>query len=101
MNREGGVWGHAVLGKKLLNTLQGVGRCACKSPIMKWANSLKVFEKTSLKLNAASHNNTSWYTDTDGFLEHSTSRESQYYKEPVLQKIIPFWGGSLLIRSLM
>ena len=84
---------HAVFGQKLLNTQHGVGRCARKSPIMKWANSLKVFEKTSLKLNAASHNNTSWYTDTDGFLEHSPSRESLYYRGPTLQKIIlDFWS---------
>ena len=28
----------------------------------------RVFKKNSLKLNAASHNNPSWYTDTNGFL---------------------------------
>ena len=37
--------GHAICGPKLLNTHWGVGRCACKSPIMKWANTLKVFKK--------------------------------------------------------
>ena len=36
--------------------------------------------KNSLKQNAASHNTTSWYTDTDGFLGHSSSRWSLYYK---------------------
>ena len=42
---------------------------------MKWANTLKESSKNSLKLKAASHNNAGWYTDTDGFLEHSPSGE--------------------------
>ena len=67
-----GYRGHSVFGQKLLNTQHGVGRCACKSPIMKWANTLSL-QKNSLKLNAASHNNARWYTDADGFLEHSPS----------------------------
>ena len=46
------------------------------------------FKKNSLKPNAASHNNASWYTDTDGFLEHSPSGGNLYYKGPILQKII-------------
>ena len=29
---------------------------------------------------------------TDGFLEHSPSRGSQYHKGHALQKIIPVWG---------
>ena len=84
--------GHAVLGQKLLNTQHGVGRCSRKSPVMRWANTFRVFEKSSLKLNAASHNSASWHTDTDGLLEHSPSRGSLYYKGPTLQKIIPFSG---------
>ena len=61
---------------------------------MKWANTLKKSsKKNSWKPNAASHNSTSWYTDTDGFLEHSPSRESLYYRGPTLQKIIlDFWS---------
>ena len=43
--RRKGYGGHAVLGPKLLNIQCNVGRCACKSPIMKWANVLKVFKK--------------------------------------------------------
>ena len=40
----------------------------------------KVFKKKkALKPNAASHN-TSWYTDTDGFLEHSPGGGGLYYK---------------------
>ena len=36
-----GLGGHYVFGQKLLNTQCNVGRCARKSPILKWANSLK------------------------------------------------------------
>ena len=83
--------GHAIFAQKLLSTQGVVGRCAGKSLIMKWANALKESKKkNSLKQNAASHNNASWYTDTDGFLEHSPSL---YYKEPALQKIIPGFLG--------
>ena len=85
-----GYGGHAVFSQKLQNTQRGVGRCTCKSPIMKWANMLKESSKkiqiNLLKPNAASHNTTSWYTDTDEFLEHSRSGESLCYKEPTLQK---------------
>ena len=89
--------GHAIFGQKLLNTQCSVGRCARKSPIMKWANALKESSKNSLMLNTASHNNASWCTDTDGFLEYSPSRGSLYYKGPALQKIICFCFWSLLV----
>ena len=53
----------------------------------------RVFKKISLKPNAASHNNASWYTDTDGFQENSPSKGSL---KPVLQGIqkiiLDFWG---------
>ena len=57
----------------------------------------KVFKKNSLKLNAACHSpgNTLWYTDTNGFLEHSTSGGSLYYKGPAIQKIISVFEGLL------
>ena len=42
------------------------------------------------------HNNTSWYTDSVGLLDHSPSRGSLYYKGPAFQKIIPFLGGPLI-----
>ena len=53
----------------------------------------RCFKKNSLKPNTASHNNASWYTDTDEFLELSPSGRSQYYKGSTLQKIILgfFW----------
>ena len=35
---------HTVFGQKLLNTQRSLGRCARKSPVMKWANALKVFK---------------------------------------------------------
>ena len=54
----------------------------------------RVFKNNSQKPNAASHNNASWYTATDEFLEHSPSGGSLYYEGSILQKIIPvFWGA--------
>ena len=86
--------GHAIFCQKWLNTQHSVGRCARKSPIMKWANTLKESSKKFTEAQtSASHNNASWYTDTDGFLDLSPSRGSLYYKGPTLQKIIPFWGS--------
>ena len=37
-------------------------------------------QKNSLKLKVSSHNSASWYTETDGFLEHSLCK-----KKPVVQ----------------
>ena len=45
-------------------------------------------QKNSLTPNADCHNNAIWYTDTDGFLEHSPSGGNLYYKGPTLQKVI-------------
>ena len=57
--------------------------------------------KNSLKPNSASYNNASWYTDTDGFLEHSPSGGSLYYKGPALQKIIQgFFGSPVILHSI-
>ena len=56
----------------------------------------RVFKKNSLKPNTASHNNARWYTDTDGFLEHSSSEGSLYYKGLALQKVILVLGESSL-----
>ena len=58
----------------------------------------RVFKKNSVKPNTASHNHSSWCTDTDGFLEHSPSRGRLYYKGPALQKIIPVSLGPALYR---
>ena len=55
----------------------------------------RVLKKNSVKPNAASHNNASWYTDTDGLLEHSPSGGNPYYNRTALQKIILFFGGPL------
>ena len=65
---------HDIFSQNLLNTELGVGRCTCKLPIMKWA--LRVFKKMSLNPNAASHNNASWYSDTDGFLNTHLMEEA-------------------------
>lgn len=48
-------------------------------------------KKNSLKPNTASHN-ASWCTDTDRFLEHSSSRTSLLYKI-TLHKIILVLAG--------
>ena len=56
----------------------------------------KYMKESSKKLNTASDNNTSWYTDTDAFLEYSPSGGSLFYKGPALQKIIP-WGPHLYL----
>ena len=42
----------------------------------------RIFKKNSLKPNAPCHNNVSGCTDTGGFLEHSSSGGSLYYKGP-------------------
>ena len=75
---------YAELKTVCFQNLREVGKCA-----------ERVFKTNSLKLNAASHNNASWYTDTDGFLEHLSSGE------PVLQGACPpednstCWGPPL------
>ena len=58
-------------------------------------------KKKSLRPNAASYNNASWYTDTDRFLEYSLSRGSLYYKGTTLEKIILFWGGTPCIVGII
>ena len=71
--------GYTVFGQNLLNTQHGIGRCA---EMWNGQTCCKSLQENTLELNTASHNNTSWYTDTDGFLEHSPSRGSLYYKGP-------------------
>ena len=53
-------------------------------------------KKNSVKPSTVSHNNASWCTDTDGFLEHSLSGGSLYYKGPAHPKIISFFLDSPL-----
>ena len=67
-----GIGGLAIFGQKLLNTQRGVGAYAYKLPNPSICVE-RVFKKNLLKPNAASHNDTSWYTDTDVFLEHLPS----------------------------
>ena len=45
VNREGGAQGSWCFWSKTADTQRGVGRCTCKSPIMKWADALKVLKK--------------------------------------------------------
>ena len=86
--------GHAVFDQKLLNDRCGVGRCARKSPIVKWANTLKGSSKKSHSSQKQPLTTMPAGTDTDGFLEHPPSWEggekgSLYCKGPALQKVIP------------
>ena len=62
---------HAGFGQKLPNTQHGVGRGAGEAPIMTWANMLKDPSKKFTEVDTVSHNTTSWYVDTDMFLEHT------------------------------
>ena len=95
--------GHAIVGQTLLNSQRGVGRYAGKSPIMKWANMLSLQNKNSLKWNTASHNNAIWYTDTDGFLEHSSSGEACTTRAcPPTDNLLHFFeGGPLSCNAIM
>ena len=52
---------------------------------------MKESSKNFTEASTASHNNTSWYTETDGFIEHS-GRGSLRYKGPALQVVIPLFG---------
>ena len=52
---------------------------------------VKSLQKKFTKTEHSLSQNTSWYTDTDEFLEHSPIGGSLYYKGPTLQKIIPFF----------
>ena len=80
--------GHTIFGQRLVNTQQGVGRCTHNSPIMKHQCVERVYKKKLLKQNAAFHNSSSWYTGMGGFLKHSPSGWSLYYKGPAFQKTI-------------
>ena len=45
LGEKGGAQGAAIVGQTLWNTQHGVGRCARKSPITKWANMLSLQKK--------------------------------------------------------
>ena len=86
--------GQAGLSQKLLNAPHAVRAGALVNhPSWNGQMCCKILQKNSLKLNAASHNNASWYTNTDGLLEHSPSRASLYYKGPAFQKVLLFFWG--------
>ena len=92
VNREGGAWGSFCVLVKNCWTLSTMWAGLLVShPSWNVQTCWKSLQKNSLKPNAASHNNASWYTDTDGSLEHSPSEGNLYYKGPVLQKIIQFF----------
>ena len=66
--------GHAFFWSKTAEHSARCGQVRSESPIKKWANALRVFKKRFTEAEAASHN-TSWYSDTEGFLVRSPSRE--------------------------
>ena len=79
VNRMGEVWGsHWTL------TVVWTG-VLINHPLWNGQNTERVFNKNSLKPNAASHTTTSWYTDIDMFLKHLSSRGNPYYKGPTLR----------------
>ena len=89
-NREGGAWGHAMTWCGLVHSLithHETSKCV-----------KRIFKKHSLKLNTASHNNASWYTGMDGFLEHSPSRDKPVLQGPHLPEEKSDFGGSPLIK---
>ena len=100
MEREGGARGACCFWSKTAGHSAWCGKVG--SPVTHHEMGKCVergFKNFSLKLNAASHNSNR-YPDTDGFLEHSPSGGSLYYKVSALQKIIPiFRGPSLYIHS--
>ena len=85
----------AVFDQKLLNTQAHCGHGCSKITHHEMGKPVeRLLRKQFTEANATSHT-TSWYTDTDGFLEHSPSGGRLYYKGPALQKIVlGCFGGS-------
>ena len=81
-NGEGGVGGSCLFWQVRL--------WITRHEVTRWVE--RVFKKHSLKPNAASHNNSSYHTDTDGFLEHSPIEEA-CTTWPALQKIPEYFGS--------
>ena len=76
MNREGRAWGSCHFVSKITEHSVHWGQVRSSITHHEMGKRVeRVFKKNSLKLNTASHNNTSWYTDTDGLLEYSPSGE--------------------------
>ena len=78
VNREGGTWGSCRFRSKTAEHSAGWAGALVNHPSWNGQTCRKSLWKNSLKLNTASHNHASWYTDTDGSLEHSPSRGSLY-----------------------
>ena len=93
VNREGGAWGPCPFWSKTAEHSVWCRQVHSQITHNEMGKRVqRVFKKNSLKRNTASHNNASWWTDPDGFLEHSPSRGSLYYKGPALWKIILSFG---------
>ena len=87
--------GHADSSQKVPNTQRSVGRCTqveiTHHEMGKHVE--RVFKKKFTEAEHSPSQQHQLYTDTDGFLEDSSSGGSLYYKGPTLWKIIPFWEG--------
>ena len=92
-----GLRGHDIFGQKLWTLSAVWAGVLVNHPSWNGQMHWKSLQKNSLRPNAASQN-TSWYTDPDGFPEHSPNMGNLYYKGLILQKIIlwVFWGVPLV-----
>ena len=94
VNTEDGSQGSCCFGSKTAEHSAQCGQVGLSITHQEMGKHTESLQKgNSLKPNTASHINTSWYTDTYGFLENSPSGGSLYFKGPTLQKIIPVLGG--------
>ena len=71
VNREVGVWESCHVWSKTAEHSAWCGQVCLLMTHHDGQSVERVFKKTSVMPNTASHNNASWYTDTGGFLEHS------------------------------
>ena len=79
VNREDGAWRSCRFGSRTAEQSVHCGRVRLSIPHHEMGKHIESLQKNSLKLNAASHNNASWYTDTDELRECSPSGGRLYY----------------------
>ena len=94
MNREGEAWGSCRFWSKTGEHSTWCGQVHSQITHHETGKCVeRILKKISLRLNSASHNNTSWYTDTDRILEHPPSGGSLHCKGPTLRKTVLrfFW----------
>ena len=97
VNRKSREWGSCHFGSKTAEHNTVWAGTLVNHPSWNGQIHWKSLQKNSQKPNTASHNNSSWHTDTHGFLEHSPSKGSLCHHRSALQNIILFWGASPFI----